>query len=95
MSDIILEGPDFDRFLSTTDRAEHIAAVKTNGAFVAAMQKAIEHGRESVRLGTFVDTTPPIGAKRLYGILPRSGCGSPAAMCMEAGGAANGAETMK
>lgn len=80
---------------SRYQQAQHAMAIKANESFVAAMNKAITRGREKVKPGTTIDLSPPIGAKRLYGILPMSACGSPAAMCMEAGGAQAGAEVMK
>lgn len=90
-----LETLDFDRYLTLAEKAAHAVAVAANEAFTAAMNKAVTKGREHATAGTYVDETPPIGALRLYGILPFSGCGSPGAMCMEAGGAPSGAETMK
>lgn len=95
MPEFKLDGPNFDHYLSLAEKEAHHAAVTSNDAFVAAMQKAVRRGRENVTEGTFVDHTPPIGAKRLRGILPMSACGSPAAMCMESGGAHIGAEAMK
>lgn len=90
-----LETLDFDRYLTLAEKAATAVAVAANEAFTAAMTRAVTRGREQATAGTFVDLTPPIMAKRLRGILSFSGCGSPAAMCMEAGGAPNGAETMK
>lgn len=91
----LIEPQDFDRYLTDSEKETRKAAYAANEAFTAAMTKAIGRGREKAVAGTFVDLTPPIGAKRLYGILTRSGCGSPAAMCMEAGGAHSGSEAMK
>jgi hypothetical protein len=95
MSDIELEGADFDRYLSISERAAHDAAVASNDAFILAMARAVKRGREKVTPGTFVDTSPPIGALRIRGDVVMSACGSPAAMCMEQGGAHSGAASMK
>jgi hypothetical protein len=82
MSHIAIE--DFDRYLSLSERDAHDAAVASNDAFVEAMTREIGRGRVKAVAGTYVDTSPPVGAKRLRGILPMSACGSPGAMCMEA-----------
>lgn len=82
MSHIAIE--DFDRYLSLSERAHHDAAVASNDAFTAAMNQAIERGKVKVTAGTYVDTTPPIGALRIRGEVLMSISGSPAAMCMEA-----------
>jgi hypothetical protein len=95
MSEGLLESRDFDRYLSLSEKSAHDEAIAANDAFTAAMNKAIGKRREKATPGTFVDHTPPIGAKRLYGDVIMSPCGSPAAMCMESGGAQAGAETMK
>ncbi len=76
-------------------KAERAIAVAANDGFVAAMNKAIGRKSEKVTPGTFIDKSPPIGAKRMYGIAAVSACGSPAAMCLDVGGAQAGAETMK
>ncbi|MDI1265015.1 MAG: hypothetical protein PS018_17330 [bacterium] len=95
MSDIVLDGPNYDRYLTVSEKIAYEDAVASNDAFTIAMTKAIKRGRENVKPGTFVDTTPPIGAKKLRGTLPMSSCGSPSAMCMETGGAHIGAQAMK
>jgi len=80
----LIEPADFDRYISVSELEAHDLAVAANEAFTKAMKSAVRRGREKATAGTFVDTSPPIGAKRLFGILPRSACGSPAAMCLEA-----------
>jgi ABC-type sugar transport system substrate-binding protein len=94
MSDMKLEGADYDRWLSQSEVTAHNAVIASNDAFVLAMAKAVKRGREKAVPGTYVDTTPPIGALRIRGDIIMSACGSPAAMCME-GGAQIGAEAMK
>lgn len=95
MSEGILESRDFDRYTSLSEQAARDAAMAANGAFHAAMTIAIRRGRENAKPGTYVDTTPPIGAIRIRGEIAISACGSPAQMCMEIGGAPSGAESMK
>lgn len=95
MSFGILESRDFDQYLSLSEKAERAAAIASNDAFVLAMGRAVRRGRETAKPGTFVDLTPPIGAIRIRGEVLMSACGSPAAMCLETGGAPSGAETMK
>lgn len=73
----------------------HAANVAGNDRFVLAMAKAVKRGRENVLPGTFVDLSEPIYHKRLYGETLRSCSGSPSAMCIESGGAAQGAQAMK
>lgn len=73
----------------------HAETVAANGAFVAAMNAAIKRGREKVRAGTYVDTSPPIGHVRIRGDVTFSACGSPAAMCLEIGDPHGGAITLK
>lgn len=94
MAEGILEHRDFDRYLSLSEKAERTAAVTANDAFIAAMGLAIQKGRETATPGIFVDRTPTFG-RRIYGEVAMSPCGSPAAMCTEAGGAPSGAEAMK
>lgn len=91
----ILEALDFDRYVSLSEKEMKKSAVACNDAFVLAMAKAVKRGREKVKPGTFVDLTPAINAYRLRGEVLMSSCGSPAAMCMEAGGSSIGAEAMK
>lgn len=69
-----------------TESELRVQRVLTNGAFVGRMLRAISKGRESAIPGTFVDLTPPIGAKRYQPEPSRSPCGSSAAMCLLAGG---------
>lgn len=71
-----------DRFESTTEEARHLARVAADEAFVAAMNRAIKKRKEKAVAGTFVDETPPISAVRIIPSGIRSGCGSPAAMCL-------------
>lgn len=75
---------DFDRYLSTSESIHHQGVIAADEAFVAAMQRAIRRGREKATEGVTIDTSPPIGAKRLRGSFPMSLFGSPGAMCMEA-----------
>lgn len=89
-----LEERDFDKWLSQSEIAAQEEAIASNEAFVLAMAKAVSRGREKVKPGTFVDPTPPIGAKRLRGSFPISGCGSPAAMCLESAVPENGTTAM-
>lgn len=85
----------FNRFTVISEREAREAAISADQAFVAAINREIRRGKLKVTAGTFVDTSPPIYARRLYGMLPMSACGSPAQMCMEASGQPNGAEAMK
>lgn len=91
----ILESHDFDRYLSLSEKSERVTAIKANDAFVLAMAKAVKRGREKVKPGTYVDSSPPIGARRIYADVILSPCGSPAAMCLESNGAPGGAQSMK
>lgn len=79
-----LERIDFDRYLNDSEKLVRQAALASNDAFTAAMNKAVKRGREKVTAGTFVDTSPPTGAFRIRGEILMSCCGSPAALCMEA-----------
>jgi hypothetical protein len=72
---------DFNRITLLAEKATHDNHIAADAAFTAAMNLAIRRGREKVRPGTFVDETPPIGARRYSGDSPRSMCGSPAAAC--------------
>jgi hypothetical protein len=89
-----LETLDFDTYISLSAKAQREAVITSDDAFVAAMNRAIRKGRESAEFGIFVDLTPTFG-RRIYGAAAMSSCGSPAAMCLEAGGAHIGAETMR
>lgn len=95
MADGKLECQDFDRYLSLSEKEGRSAAMASNDAFILAMANAVKRGKEKARPGTYVDHSPAIGARRMYGDAPMSCCGSPAAMCMEAGGTHSGAEAMK
>lgn len=92
---IPLSDDDFETAVRYTDRAAHADAVRANDAFVAAMNLQIKRGREKVKPGTYVDTTPPIGHIRIQGDAIFSSCGSPAAMCTDVGSHHGGAETLK
>lgn len=83
MSESKLEGVDYDRWLSQSERAAHDAVMASNNAFMLAMAKAVKCGREKVTAGTYIDDSPPIGALRIRGDIVMSPCGSPAAMCMK------------
>jgi hypothetical protein len=67
MSDIKLEAQDYDRYLSHSEKAAHEAAIISNDAFVAAMNKQIGRKREKAVAGTFVDLTPHPFARRFVG----------------------------
>jgi hypothetical protein len=86
---------DFDKYLSLSEKEMHKAAVASNDAFVLAMARAVQRGREKVTVGTYVDLSPPIGHVRIRGDTIFSACGSPAAMCLDVGSDAGGAQTMK
>lgn len=94
MAEGILESRDFDRYLSLSEKEARAAAVAANDAFILAMAKAVRRGCEQATPGTYVDTSPTY-ARTIRGEAPMSGCGSPAAMCADRGGAPNGAEAMK
>jgi len=95
MSEGKLESRDFDHYVSLSEKAARDAAMASNDAFVLAMAKAVSRGREKAIPGTFVDPTPPIGARRIRGEIAMSACGSPAAMCVERGHRGGGTETLK
>lgn len=80
-----LQSDDFDRYLSLSEKEERRAAVASNDAFTLAMNAAVKRGREKVRVGTIVDTSPPINHIRIRGNSIFSACGSPSAMCLEVG----------
>jgi hypothetical protein len=83
-----LEASEFDRWLTLSEKAAHDAAVKNNDAFSAAMNRAIRRGKVKVAPGTFVDTTPSTAHRIRGDVVMASGCGSPAAMCVDSGGEA-------
>lgn len=95
MSEGKLELHDFDRYLSLSEKEMRHQAIASNDAFLLAMTKAVRKGRESAKPGTYVDLSPAIGSYRIRGEVLMSACGSPAAMCCEAGGAGIGAVAMK
>lgn len=86
---------DYDPETSNQRKLDHEANIAANDRFVAAVAKAVLRGKEKARPGTFVDLTEPIYHKRIRPEPFISACGSPAALCIEGGGAASGAETMK
>lgn len=91
MSLILHDQRHLDRILSKEDKDERNAVIASNDAFIAAMTKAARRGKERVRPGTFVDTSPPIGVRFIRAVAPISACGSPAAMCIERGSPEGGA----
>lgn len=86
---------DFSRALSATDRGYRDSIIAANDKFIALMARSVIKGKEKAVAGTFVDTTPPIHARRIRGEVPMSACGSPAAMCTDIGGAPSGAQTLR
>jgi len=80
-----LESTNYDVYLSLSEQAAIEANQRASEAFAAALNRQIKRGRESVARGTFVDRSPAIGARRLYGSTPASAYGSPAQMCAERG----------
>lgn len=72
------------------EKLEREARVAADDAFVLAMKAAVAAGHEKAVHGTFVDHTPPIGVRRIYGEVILSVCGSPAAMCAESAGTMDG-----
>lgn len=91
MSLILHDPRHFDRILSKEDKDERDAVIASNDAFIAAMTKASAKGRERVKPGTYVDTSPPIGIRFIRAVPQISACGSPAAMCIERGSPEGGA----
>lgn len=86
---------NFDEHITLLEANAHDAAIASNEAFVLAMGRAVNRGREKVKSGTFIDHTPAIGARRIYGTFPVSGCGSPAAMCADRGASPSGTATLR
>jgi hypothetical protein len=80
---IPLSDDDFETAVRYTDKAAHAETVRADVAFVAAMNAQIKRGRETVKPGTYVDSTPPIGHVRIRADAVFSACGSPSAMCLE------------
>jgi hypothetical protein len=68
--------------------------IERNEEFIRRMSRAIKMGRERVRAGTFVDTTPFAG-RRITGDPIFSAYGSPSAMCAENGLPDGGASSLK
>jgi hypothetical protein len=89
-----LESTDYDLWLSQSEKTAIERARKSSEAFTMALARQVKRGREKAVYGTFVDTTPPIGALRIRGTIALSACGSPAAMCAESG-YAGGAAALK
>jgi hypothetical protein len=92
---IPLSDNDFETAVRFSDKAYRDDSVRANDAFVAAMNAAVKRGKETVRAGTYVDLTPPIGHIRIRGNAIFSACGSPAAMCLDVGSHDGGAATLK
>lgn len=95
MAQGLLESRDFEKYLSLSEQKTHDAALASNYAFAAAMNREIRRGRIHAEPGTFVDSSPAIYARRMRGELAISACGSPAALCFDNGGAPSGAGEMK
>jgi hypothetical protein len=72
MSQSQLDPTDFNRLVSLFEKGAHDEAVRANEAFSAAMNREIKRGKVKVIPGTFVDTTPHLGARRIYGEAPIS-----------------------
>lgn len=89
-----LEGSDFDKWLSQSEVAAREERMRADDAFTTAMKAAISRGKEKATVGTFVDTSPAVGARRVIATVPISACGSPAAMCMQAAVSENGTTAM-
>lgn len=78
--------PQFERWLSQSELDHRDGIIASNEAFIAAITREIKRGKIKVVPGTYVDTSPPIGAWRIRGDTIMSPCGSPAAMCVDLGG---------
>lgn len=89
-----LESRDFETYLSQAALAERDGALAANAAFTAALNRQIGRGREKAVPGTFIDLTPSY-ARTLRGESFGSGCGSPAAMCVESARAGGFVEVAK
>ena len=79
---------------SYSEAQQIAAAIEQYEAFCAAMTRAIRSRKVKIKAGTYIDDRPIIGAP-IRGYAPLHSCGSPAAMCVEAGGLAGGATTLK
>jgi hypothetical protein len=95
MAQGILEAKDFNTYHDISERLMRSNTIAADDAFAAAMRRAIKRGREKATPGTFVDTTPAIGARRIRGDVVMSACGSPAAMCADFTSPGGGALTLK
>ncbi|WP_407146306.1 hypothetical protein [Bradyrhizobium sp. ORS 86] len=76
--------PDLSKQRPSTAQRKREHAIQTNRLFLLALARAARRGLEHATFGTFVDPTPPIGAKRYQPEMVLSGCGSPAEMCTRA-----------
>ncbi len=85
---------DDDRIIVETAADEHRNRVACDTAFVQAMMKAIQKGREVNRAGTFVDTSPT-SARTIRGEPLMSCCGSPSALCAETSSVGIGTGSLK
>jgi hypothetical protein len=95
MSEPKLDPQEFNRIVSLSEAASREQTQRSDEAFAAAMNREIRKGKLKVKPVTFVDNSPALGARRIYGDVRVSSCGSPAAMCMESNGAPNGAQSMR
>ena len=75
---------EYDQFISEQKR--HELNMAADAAFCAAMRRAIRYRQVKVKPGTLVDHRPLLARQFVAYAAPAS-CGSPAAMCAEAGGA--------
>ena len=71
-------------YIEIGDRQQSIAQISADTAFALAMGAAIEAKQETVVPGIHRDARPLL-ATAFRGYPAMSGCGSPAAMCAEAG----------
>jgi len=58
---------DFDRQVSLSEANQHQANISSNDAFILAMAKAVRKGKEKVKVGVRVESTPSIFARRIRG----------------------------
>lgn len=70
-----------DLFAERPETNDRKPFIKSDDAFIARMMKAISAGRETVEPGIFVDTSPT-SARMVHAPAQFSGCGSPAALCV-------------
>jgi hypothetical protein len=90
-----LEHPDFDRWLSQSEKTAREDTARDDDRFMNAMARAVRRGRERAIIGTFVDTSYPVGALHLRGDVAVSACGSPAQMCAESASLGGATSTLK